>query len=147
MVNRLIFDTWMYFGHRMMHLNKFLYKHIHSVHHRLYVPYAYGAAYNHPVEGFLLDVIGSIVASLIARLTPRQNLVLFTFSTLKGVHQHSRYQFTYDPMRWLSKNDTEYHNIHHQVRIFGMMGFHCLIVPRLLEWNTTLHSLSSFTGT
>lgn len=66
----LIFDTWMYFGHRMMHLNKFLYKHIHSVHHRLYVPYAYGAAYNHPVEGFLLDVIGSIVASLIAQLTP-----------------------------------------------------------------------------
>ncbi|KAL4063190.1 fatty acid hydroxylase superfamily-domain-containing protein [Scleroderma yunnanense] len=110
----LIFDAWMYFGHRMMHLNKFLYKHIHSIHHRLYVPYAYGSVYNHPVEGFLLDVMGSFVASFVARLTPRESVLFFTFSILKGVHQHSGYQFIYDPIRWFSNNDAEYHDIHHQ---------------------------------
>merc|ERR1712226_313352 len=43
-----IIDTWQYFLHRLFH----------TVHHRLYVPYAFGALYNHPVEGFLLDTLG-----------------------------------------------------------------------------------------
>ena len=58
----MVLDTWQYFLHRAMHVNKFLYKHLHSVHHRLYVPYAYGALYNHPLEGFLLDTLGALLA-------------------------------------------------------------------------------------
>ena len=52
-------DTWQYFLHRAMHMNKFLYTWLHSRHHRLYVPYAYGALYNHPIEGFMLDTLGT----------------------------------------------------------------------------------------
>lgn len=44
-------DAWQYAMHRAFHENKFLYRNFHSHHHRLYVPYAYGALYNHPVEG------------------------------------------------------------------------------------------------
>ncbi|KAK1807080.1 Sphingolipid C4-hydroxylase sur2, partial [Friedmanniomyces endolithicus] len=60
-----IVDTWQYFIHRAMHMNKYLYTAIHSRHHRLYVPYAYGALYNHPVEGFFLDTLGAGLAYLI----------------------------------------------------------------------------------
>ncbi|KAJ7114905.1 hypothetical protein C8R44DRAFT_880966 [Mycena epipterygia] len=36
-------DTWQYFDHRYLHTNQFLYRHFHSWHHRIYVPYAIGA--------------------------------------------------------------------------------------------------------
>ena len=57
-----IVDTWQYFFHRMSHMNKFLYTKIHSRHHRLYVPYAFGALYNHPMEGFVLETLGTALA-------------------------------------------------------------------------------------
>ena len=47
--------------HRWMHVNTFLYKHMHSHHHRLTVPYAYGALYNHPMEALLLDTLGGVI--------------------------------------------------------------------------------------
>ena len=36
-------------------------QHMHSHHHRLVVPYAYGALYNHPLEALLLDTLGGVV--------------------------------------------------------------------------------------
>jgi sphinganine C4-monooxygenase len=56
-------DKWQYFAHRYMHQNKFLYRHVHSQHHRLVVPYAIGALYNHPLEGLLLDTLGGAIRS------------------------------------------------------------------------------------
>ncbi|CAB4318977.1 unnamed protein product [Prunus armeniaca] len=53
----VVMDTWQYFMHRYMHQNKFLYKHIHSHHHRLVAPYAFGALYNHPLEGLMVDTM------------------------------------------------------------------------------------------
>jgi Fatty acid hydroxylase superfamily len=44
-------DGWQYFWHRAFHESRFLYRNFHSHHHRLYVPYAFGALYNHPLEG------------------------------------------------------------------------------------------------
>lgn len=67
-----ILDAWQYFFHRLFHLNTFLYRHVHSVHHRLYVPYAFGALYNHPLEGFVLDSLGAVVSEAGARMTTRQ---------------------------------------------------------------------------
>ena len=72
MVAILIVDTWQYFLHRAMHMNKWLYTTFHARHHRLYVPYAYGALYNHPVEGFLLDTLGAGLGYLITGMTCRQ---------------------------------------------------------------------------
>jgi sphinganine C4-monooxygenase len=103
-----------------MHVNKFLFKHIHSVHHRLYVPYAFGSLYNHPVEGFLLDSLGAVIAETISGMTTRQAILLFSFSTLKTVDDHCGYRLPFDPLQWLSGNNADYHDIHHQVR--SLMG-------------------------
>lgn len=110
-------DTWQYFLHRGMHVNKFLYKHLHSVHHRLYVPYAFGALYNHPVEGFLLDSLGAALSEALAGLTIRQAALFFLFSTCKTVDDHCGYNLPWDPLQMLSGNTADYHDIHHQVRI------------------------------
>ncbi|PWY95291.1 sphinganine hydroxylase BasA [Aspergillus sclerotioniger CBS 115572] len=109
-----VVDTWQYFLHRAMHLNRWLYVTFHSRHHRLYVPYAFGALYNHPVEGFLLDTAGTGVAFLTARMSIRQSMWFFTFSTIKTVDDHCGYAFPWDPLQHVTSNNAAYHDIHHQ---------------------------------
>jgi sphinganine C4-monooxygenase len=78
-----VLDAWEYWIHRLMHVNKFLYRHLHSRHHRLYVPYAFGALYNHPLEGLILDTVGGAIAMKVAGLTLREAMFFFSFATMK----------------------------------------------------------------
>jgi sphinganine C4-monooxygenase len=145
---RFIIDTWQYFLHRAMHVNKFLYRRVHAVHHRLYVPYAFGALYNHPLEGFVLDSVGAALAEAAAGMSVRQAALLFFVSSLKTVDDHCGYALPWDPLQWFSQNGADYHDIHHQVRA-GVAGF----APLLTAWDRssasspTFRSRSSCTGT
>ncbi|KAJ5167524.1 uncharacterized protein N7482_006305 [Penicillium canariense] len=109
-----IVDTWQYFLHRAMHLNRWLYVTFHSRHHRLYVPYAFGALYNHPVEGFLLDTAGTGIGFMVSGMTNRQAMWFFTCSTIKTVDDHCGYAFPWDPLQHFTANNAAYHDIHHQ---------------------------------
>ena len=113
-IGLIIVDTWQYFLHRAMHMNKFLYNTLHSRHHRLYVPYAFGALYNHPIEGFMLDTLGTGLAYLATGQTVRQGMWFFTSLTFKTVDDHCGYAFPWDPWQHLSANNAAYHDIHHQ---------------------------------
>lgn len=105
-----------------MHNNTFLYKTLHSVHHRLYVPYAFGALYNHPLEGFLLDTLGAGIAEYLAGMTTREAMLLFTISTMKTVDDHCGYKLPFDPLQVIFANNADYHDIHHQVRIIPYLA-------------------------
>jgi len=109
-----IVDSWQYFLHRAMHMNKWLYTKFHSRHHKLYVPYAYGALYNHPFEGFLLDTLGTGIAYLVSGMTCRQSMWFFTMSTIKTVDDHCGYAFPWDPLQHVTSNNAGYHDVHHQ---------------------------------
>ncbi|KAL2201467.1 fatty acid hydroxylase superfamily-domain-containing protein [Corynascus similis CBS 632.67] len=109
-----VLDAWQYFWHRAMHMNKWMYTHWHARHHRLYVPYAYGALYNHPIEGFVLDTLGAAVAYKVAMLTPRGGMAFFVFSTVKTVDDHCGYALPWDPLQHITSNNAAYHDIHHQ---------------------------------
>lgn len=114
LVATFILDTWQYFLHRLMHVNRWLYVTFHSRHHRLYVPYAYGALYNHPLEGFLLDTLGASIAFKATFMTMRQGMWFFSFSTIKTVDDHCGYSFPWDPLQLITSNNAAYHDIHHQ---------------------------------
>jgi sphinganine C4-monooxygenase len=129
-----------------MHTNKYLYRHFHSWHHRLYVPYAFGALYNHPVEGFLLDSLGAALAEYMAGMTTRQAMVLFTLSTYKTVDDHCGYSLPFDPLQLVTSNNADYHDIHHQVQSYNHSRVHLTWLLRSLEPNSILHSLFSCTG-
>ncbi|KAF2026767.1 hypothetical protein EK21DRAFT_92123 [Setomelanomma holmii] len=111
-----IMDAWEYMLHRAMHMNKWLYVPVtfHSRHHRLYVPYAYGALYNHPLEGFALDTLGAGLSYLLTGMTMRQSMWFFTGSTIKTVLDHGGYAFPWDPIHWIFPNNAAYHDVHHQ---------------------------------
>lgn len=109
-----IIDTWQYFLHRAMHVYPTLYRHFHSHHHRLYVPFAFGALYNHPVEGLLLDTAGAGVAELLTFMSTRQATLLFFLSSWKTVDDHCGYRLWWDPCQLFFANNADYHDIHHQ---------------------------------
>ncbi|CAA6658794.1 unnamed protein product [Spirodela intermedia] len=98
LVAMLVMDTWQYFVHRYMHQNQFLYRHVHSQHHRLVVPYAIGALYNHPLEGLLTAVI------------------FFCFAVIKTVDDHCGLCLPGNVFHLFFQNNTAYHDIHHQLQ-------------------------------
>lgn len=79
LIGMLVLDAWQYFVHRFMHVNKFMYKHVHSWHHRLVVPYSFGAQYTHPIEGFLLDTMGGVMGFLLSGMSARTSIYFFSF--------------------------------------------------------------------
>ncbi|XP_073005830.1 sphinganine C4-monooxygenase 1-like [Typha latifolia] len=114
LVAMFVIDTWQYFWHRYMHTNKYLYRRIHSWHHRLVVPYAFGSQYNHPIEGFLLDTLGGALAFAASGMTPRTSIFFFSFSTIKGIDDHCGLWLPGNLFHSLFWNNTAYHDIHHQ---------------------------------
>lgn len=103
----------------------------HATHHRLFVPYAFGALYNHPVEGFLLDTLGAVVSSELGRLSIRQATIFFTLTTIKTIDDHSGYSFPWDPLQHLTPNNNDFHDIHHQS--WGIK--HNFSQPFLIVWD------------
>ncbi|KAH7688778.1 sphinganine C4-monooxygenase protein [Dioscorea alata] len=111
-----VLDVWQYFGHRYMHVNKFLFKHIHSKHHALVVPYAWGSLYNHPLEGLILDTVGGSLAFLLSGMTPRTSICFFSFTTIKALDMHSGLFLKWNPLQVCFRNNVAYHDIHHQLK-------------------------------
>jgi sphinganine C4-monooxygenase len=120
-------DTWQYFLHRYFHTNTFLYRHVHSWHHRLYVPYSFGALYNHPLEGFLFDTLGATIAHSCALMTMRQGIFFFVLSTAKTVDDHCGFAFPWDPLQHLFGNNSDYHDIHRKSSV-SSFSVHLLIL-------------------
>lgn len=110
----VIVDTYQYFLHRTFHEIPFLYKHFHSMHHRLYVPFAFGSLYGHPFEGAILDGAGAGLAHSLSGLSERQAIFFFAFTTYKTVDDHCGYHFPWHPIHMLFGNNADYHDIHHQ---------------------------------
>ncbi|KAF3331751.1 sphinganine C(4)-monooxygenase 1-like protein [Carex littledalei] len=115
LVGAFVLDTWQYFMHRYLHINKFLYKHLHSTHHMLVVPYAYGTLYNHPLEGLLMDTIGGILAFLVSGMTESVGVFFFSFVTIKAVDVHTGVWWPYNIFHFFSPNTSAYHDVHHQL--------------------------------
>ncbi|KAK4751937.1 hypothetical protein SAY87_020735 [Trapa incisa] len=113
-VAMLVMDTWQYFVHRYMHHNKFLYRHIHSQHHKLVVTYAIGALYNHPLEGLLLDTVGGAISFLVSGMSARTSVYFFCFATIKTIDDHCGLWLPGNIFHMFFKNNTAYHDVHHQ---------------------------------
>ena len=128
-------------------MNTFLYKTFHSWHHRLYVPFSYGGQYNHPVEGFVLDACGAVVAERFSGMSTRQAALLFTIATFKAVDDHCGYALPFDPLQWITGNNTDYHDIHHQVYTSWVISVCRVLNSALGNWDqvqlltTVLHAL------
>eukprot|EP01134_Creolimax_fragrantissima_P003294 CFRG3294T1 len=117
-VAMLVMDTYQFWVHRWMHINKWAFNAFHSWHHRLYCPYPVGALYNHPLEGLLLDAGSGALAVGLAGLDLRAASLFVCVSTLKTVCDHANYDLPWNPLNRIFTNNASYHDYHHQLRGF-----------------------------
>jgi sphinganine C4-monooxygenase len=114
-VGAIVYDSWQYWIHRYMHINTFLYRHLHSTHHKIILPYSFSALYNHPLEAFLLDTIGGAVTMLLVGLSNWEATILFSIAMVKTVDDHCGYQVPWNPLQQIFTNNARYHYVHHQI--------------------------------
>ncbi|KAJ1541509.1 hypothetical protein HK096_010136, partial [Nowakowskiella sp. JEL0078] len=108
-----LLDTYEYWVHRLMHENRFLYRHVHSVHHEMTVPFAFGALYNHPFESFAMDIVGGGLTTIILDMHPWTATIFYCIATMKTVDDHCGYAFKWHPMHILFPNNAIFHDVHH----------------------------------
>ncbi len=110
------YDTWIYWQHRALHTD-WLFRHVHSVHHRLLNPTAFAAFAQHPVETFM----GNVYFILFLTFVPTHPTALAAagaYMFLFGVLAHSGYEFypqgftRHRLSGWL--NTSTNHNLHHR---------------------------------
>ena len=95
------------------------------------MPYAFGALYNHPVEGLLMDTIGAGLGYKLSGMRTRGAMIFFCFSTLKTVDDHCGYSLPWDPLQKLFWNNARYHDVHHQTWGVKVGLFLCFLFPPL----------------
>ncbi|XP_039115148.1 sphinganine C4-monooxygenase 2-like [Dioscorea cayenensis subsp. rotundata] len=130
----IVMDTWQYFVHRFIHVNRFLYRHIHAAHHAQIVPYVYGALYGHPTESLLMDIIGGALAFLISGMTTRTSIFFFSFATIKSLDLHSGLYIPWNPLQALFFNNCAFHDTHHQLKGHR----HNFSQPFFISWDKIL---------
>jgi len=109
----LLVDTYQYWVHWYMHVNSWLYLKIHCVHHRLVIPYAIGALYNHPLEGLLMDIVGTGAVILLFQMNVYTQLIFTCILTSKTIFDHSGYRIPV--LDYIFSNNSAYHFIHHEL--------------------------------
>lgn len=109
------YDTYNYWQHRLLH-TRFLFNHVHWVHHRVGNPTAFATFAAHPVETFL----GNAYFVLFVVYVPIHPLALAAagaYLFVHGVVCHLGFEFfpvwmaRHPLFGWL--NNATYHNIHH----------------------------------
>ena len=106
----LVDDLYFYWLHRALHI-KFLYKHIHSIHHRARAPKILDYLYASIFE-LILGSFGLLISVLVFNLDFRTTYILTILRHIHEAHIHSGYDLTF-----LSKipfmTSTVNHDKHH----------------------------------
>ena len=108
-------DIWFYAYHRTLHENKFLLKHIHSIHHRATTPFPLEYLYAHPLE-WMTGALGPVIGFAgIALFMPINLYAFWCFGLLRNLHEihiHSDLELPFlSKIPLISK--TKHHDDHH----------------------------------
>ena len=91
----LLQDVFFYINHYIMHKNKFLYKHVHSIHHEYRESIAITTHYVHFVEHLIGNLFPVFIGAII--LLPHPFVVMFwiLLIVMNALHNHSGFAFPY----------------------------------------------------
>jgi 4-alpha-methyl-delta7-sterol-4alpha-methyl oxidase len=80
-------DLWFYTYHRYLHENKFLLKHIHSIHHKATTPFPLEYLYAHPLE-WMAGALGPVIGFGVVMLFMPMNIFAFwIFGLIRNLHE------------------------------------------------------------
>ncbi len=110
-------DFLYYWFHRSMH-TRWLLKHVHGVHHRIYAPRAIAGHYMHPTEYGLTGLIVLFGPMLVGAHVVTLWLWV-TFRQWEATEGHCGYDFPWSPTHWLPFSDGAVHHDFHHAKIKG----------------------------
>ncbi len=129
-VGQVIFFVYLddfiyYWFHRAMH-SKHLYHSVHSLHHRIIVPWAISAHYMHPIE-FLITVGNVLLGPILLGSHVVTIWIWVLFRQWIAAEGHCGYDFPWNPSRLFPFYEgSSYHDFHHakfQGNYSGFTGY------------------------
>jgi len=93
-------------AHYLFHRIRFLYRHVHAIHHRLKIPHPIGAIYAHPIEQVLANLLPVGLAIYLTGAGWYLSLLFIIHTSYETVNGHTRYC---DPQM------SSRHNLHHLI--------------------------------
>jgi sterol desaturase/sphingolipid hydroxylase (fatty acid hydroxylase superfamily) len=114
----LLDDFLFYWMHRGLHESRWLFKRVHSIHHRIMTPWAITGHYMHPVEYLLTGtlmlagplLVGCHVVTLYLWVVIRQ---------WEAAEGHAGYDFPWSPMHLFPFSDGATHHDFHHAKVKG----------------------------
>lgn len=110
-------DFLYYWFHRGMH-TRWLLRHVHGVHHRIYAPRAIAGHYMHPVEYGLTGLI-VLAGPLLVGAHVLTIWLWVAFRQWEAAEGHCGYDFPWSPTRWLPLSDGAVHHDFHHAKVRG----------------------------
>ncbi|MCE9600019.1 MAG: sterol desaturase family protein [Spirochaetia bacterium] len=111
----LLHDAYFYFAHRLMH-TKWLFKHVHRVHHLSHNPTPFAAFSFHPTEAVLEAAILPLLLLFLPMHVSALLVFMFLMTSLNvlGHLGYEVYPARFVKSKWTSWNNTStHHNMHH----------------------------------
>ena len=110
------FDTEYFLWHLAHHRVRFLYKHVHALHHEIRSPFVFATQYVHPFELFCTSLF-SMSTPLLLSVHPLTNWIWMACSVFISVEDHCGYDFPLS-LTWLLPfgiyGGAPHHDMHHE---------------------------------
>jgi sterol desaturase/sphingolipid hydroxylase (fatty acid hydroxylase superfamily) len=115
----IVQDMIFFYVHRYFHMNKRLYRMIHSEHHKMINNYAIGTLYAHHVENICLNLFSVFISPLIVGIKYPLLEIWFIGAMIIPIFSHCGYKFG-----GIFKRLNESHDLHHKLFNcnFGVLG-------------------------
>lgn len=124
-------DDLLFYGlHRLLH-TRWLFKHIHHVHHRVHTPWAVTGHNTHPVE-YLLTGAVALVGPVLVEAHVVVLWIWIAWRQWEAAEGHCGYDFPWTPTHLLPFNDGAVHHDFHHARVHGNYAGFLTHVDRLL---------------
>ena len=109
-----VFDFEFFIWHFIHHKVRFLYKHIHSIHHQYHSPNGWVAQYVHPFELLTLGFF-STTSPWVIGCHPLTTFIFQHFMVAISIDAHVGYDLPFMPHRWFPfYGGSVKHDMHHQ---------------------------------
>ncbi len=114
----LLDDFLFYWMHRGFHESRWLFKKVHSIHHRIMTPWAISGHYMHPVE-FVATSLVMLIGPLLVGAHVVTLYIWVAWRQWEAAEGHAGYDFPISPTRLIPFSDGATHHDFHHAKIKG----------------------------